>query len=364
MGFSSGIIGLPNVGKSSLFNALASSHVHVADFPFTTIDQNVGVVPVPDVRLERLADVFKPPKVVPTSIEFVDIAGLVKGASKGEGLGNQFLGHIREVDALTHVVRCFKNDNVVHVYNEVDPIRDMEIVEAELIIKDLETVDKRLHETEKHAKSGEKKYQTQIEFYSGLRRTLSEGRPLSQTHLKEEEVLLLHDLHLLTDKPVMYLANVDEEGLSKTSEWVNLVIEKGKKAGSPVLVVCAKLESELAELELEERLAFLRDLGLEESGLTKIIRGGYGLLGLITFFTHNEKELHAWTIKRGTKAPQAAGKVHSDFERGFIRAEVMKYSDLIQTGSEHALKEKGLLALHGHDYVVEDGDVIYFRFHV
>lgn len=364
MGFSSGIIGLPNVGKSTLFNVLASARVHVANFPFTTVDRNVGIVPVPDGRLESLAAIFKPPKVIPTSIEFVDIAGLVKGASKGEGLGNQFLGHIREVDALTHVVRCFKSENVVHVYNDVDPVRDIEIVETELVIKDLETVEKRLHDTEKHAKSGEKKYQAQIEFYSAVKRTLSEGKLIRQLHLKEEEAALLRDLHLLTDKPVMYLANVDEEGLSKTSEWAKSVMERGRRVGSPVLIVCAELEAELAELQPEERVAFLKDLGLQETGLSKVIREGYHLLELLTFFTHNEKELHAWTIKRGTKAPQAAGRVHSDFEKGFIRAEVMKYSDLIAVGSEHALRVKGLLAPHGHDYIVEDGDVIYFRFHV
>jgi GTP-binding protein YchF len=364
LGFSSGIIGLPNVGKSTLFNVLASAQAHVANFPFTTVDRNVGIVPVPDRRLQSLAAIFKPPKVIPTSIEFVDIAGLVKGASKGEGLGNQFLGHIREVDALTHVVRCFKSEDVVHVYNEVDPVRDIEIVETELAIKDLETVEKRLHETEKHAKSGEKKYQAQLEFYSAVKRTLSEGKPIRQLLLNEEEAVLLRDLHLLTDKPVMYLANVDEEGLSKPNEWVTSLLEKGRMAGTSVLMVCAKLEAELAELQSEERAAFLKDLGLEETGLSKVIREGYRLLDLITFFTHNEKELHAWTIKRGTKAPQAAGRVHSDFEKGFIRAEVMKYSDLIAVGSEHAVREKGLLALHGHDYVVEDGDVMYFRFHV
>ena len=364
MGFSCGIIGLPNVGKSTLFNALASAHAHAANFPFTTVDRNVGVVPLPDERLEQLVAIFKPPKVIATSIEFIDIAGLVKGASKGEGLGNQFLAHIREVDALVHVVRCFKSENVAHVYNDIHPIRDIEIVEAELIIKDLETVEKRLHETEKHAKSGDKKSQTQIEFYTRVKRSLSEGKLLKELHLKEGEEVLLRDLHLLTDKPVMYLANVDEEGLSKDNEWAKLVKERGEKSGTPVLTVCAELEAELMELQPDERSAFLEDLGLVESGLAKVVREGYRTLGLITFFTHNEKELHAWTVKRGTKVLQAAGKVHSDFEGGFIRAEVMKYRDLIHTGSEHALREKGLLGLHGHDYVVEDGDVIYIRFHV
>lgn len=364
MGFACGIIGLPNVGKSTLFNGLASAHAHVAIFPFTTIDRNVGVVSLPDDRLEKLAAIFKPPKVIPTSIEFVDIAGLVKGASKGEGLGNQFLGHIREVDALAHVVRCFKSENVPHVYNDLNPLRDIEIVETELIIKDLETVEKRLHEAEKHAKSGEKKYQMMIEFYTRVKKSLSEGKLLTQLHLKEEEGALLRDLHLLTDKPVMYVANVDEEGLTKGNDQLNVVKERGQKTGAPVLTVCAGLEAELAELQPDERSVFLKDLGLEEAGLAKVVREGYKLLDLITFFTHNEKELHAWTIKHGTKAPQAGGKVHTDFERGFIRAEVMKYRDITRIGSEHALKEQGLLGLHGHDYVVEDGDVIYFRFHV
>jgi len=364
LGFSCGIIGLPNVGKSTLFNALASAHAPVANFPFTTIDRNVGVATVPDERLDKLAAIFRPPKVVPTTIEFVDIAGLVKGASKGEGLGNQFLGHIREVDAIAHVVRCFQSENVVHIYGDIDPLRDIDVVEAELIIKDLETVEKRAHEVEKHAKSGEKKYQTELELYSKLKKLLSEGHLLRDFQAREEEVPILRELHLLTNKPLMYVANVDESGLSMENESLKRLTERAEKMGVPVVALCAELEAELVELNPEDRSAFMKDLGIEELGLSKVVREGYRLLDLITFFTHNEKELHAWTIKHGLKAPQAAGKVHSDFERGFIRAEVMKYSDLIREGSEHVLKEKGLLALHGHDYVVEDGDVIYFRFHV
>ena len=364
MGFSCGIIGLPNVGKSTLFNALASAQAQVANFPFTTIDRNVGVAIVPDERLEKLATILKPPKVVHTTIEFVDIAGLVKGASKGEGLGNQFLGHIREVDALAHVIRCFQSENVVHIYTDVNPIRDIEIVEAELIIKDLETVEKRLHDTEKHAKSGEKKYQMVINFYRRLVQTLNEGQILRGLPHNDEETALLHDLHLLTDKPVMCIANVDEKGLTNGQEEIRSLRERGEKLRIPVVTVCAELEAEIAQLPVEEQSTFLKDLGLQESGLSRIVREGYRLLDLITFFTHNEKELHAWTIKRGTKAPQAAGKVHSDFEKGFIRAEVMKCVDLIRLGSVHTLKEKGLVGLHGHDYVVADGDVILFRFHV
>ena len=364
MGFSCGIIGLPNVGKSTLFNALASTRAQVANFPFTTIDRNVGVAVLADERLDKLTAIFRPPKVVHTSIEFVDIAGLVKGASRGEGLGNQFLGHVREVDALAHVVRCFRNENVVHVYNDVNPIRDIEIVEAELLIKDLEVVEKRLQDVGKHAKSGEKKYQPMIEFHQMVKRSLSEGKLLRTLHPADEEELLLHDLHLLTDMPVMYIANVDEAGLSKDGQLAQEVKERGAKLGIPVVTICGELEAELGELQPEERPAFLKDLGVHESGLSKVVREGYRLLDLITFFTHNEKELHAWTVKRGTKAPQAAGRIHSDFERGFIRAEVIKHSDLLRLGSEHVLKEKGLLALHGHDYVVEDGDVIFFRFNV
>ncbi len=364
MGFSCGIIGLPNVGKSTLFNALASAHAPVANFPFTTIDRNVGIATVPDERLDKLATIFRPPKVVPTTIEFVDIAGLVKGASKGEGLGNQFLGHIREVDAIAHVVRCFQSENVVHIYGDIDPLRDIDVVEAELVIKDLETVEKRMHEVEKHAKSGEKKYQTELELYSKVKKLLSEGHLLRDFHAREEEAPILTELHLLTNKPLMYVANVDESGFSPDNERLKKLTERAEKMRVPVVAVCAELEAELVELNPEDRSAFMKDLGIEELGLSKVVREGYRLLDLITFFTHNEKELHAWTIKHGSKAPQAAGKVHSDFERGFIRAEVMKYSDLIREGSEHVLKEKGLLAVHGHDYVVEDGDVVYFRFHV
>lgn len=364
MGFSCGIIGLPNVGKSTLFNALASAHAPVANFPFTTIDRNVGVATVPDERLEKLAAVFRSPKVVPTTIEFVDIAGLVKGASKGEGLGNQFLGYIREVDAIAHIVRCFRNENVAHIYSDIEPVRDIEIVEAELIMKDLETVEKRIRELQKHVKSGEKKYEIEMEFCSQLRKLLAEGHLLRDLRVKEEEASFLRQMHLLTDKPVMYVANVDEDALSAGNQCLRKVMERGKKMGIPLVTVCAELEAELVALNPEERAAFMADLGIGELGLSKLVREGYRLLDLITFFTHNEKELHAWTVKRGTKAPQAAGRVHSDFQKGFIRAEVMKYEDVIREGSEHAVKEKGLLALHGHDYVVEDGDVIYFRFHV
>ncbi|MBI4546675.1 MAG: redox-regulated ATPase YchF [Ignavibacteriae bacterium] len=364
MGFHCGIVGLPNVGKSTLFNAITAAGARVANYPFTTIEPQVGIVAVPDARLDTLATIFNPPKVIPTTIEFVDIAGLVKNASKGEGLGNQFLSHIREVDAIVHVVRCFKNDDVAHVENDINPKRDIEIVEAELLFKDLETVDKKLHEAEKKAKSGEKKLKQECDFYSRLKDHLGAGKLARVFASNEEDREYFHALHLLTEKPVLYVANVDEDGLTHENEFVRAIRDFAEKNNSVVLVVDADMEAEIAEMPYQEREKFLADLGLLESGLDKIIHEGYRLLNLITFFTHNEKELRAWTIVRGTKAPQAAGKIHSDFERGFIRAEVMRYDDLKELGSEHAVKEKGLLAVHGHDYAVQDGDVIFFRFNV
>ncbi|MGA2625249.1 MAG: redox-regulated ATPase YchF [Bacteroidota bacterium] len=364
MGFNCGIVGLPNVGKSTLFNVITAAGAKVANYPFTTIEPQVGIVPVPDARLDRLAAMFKPPKVLPTTIEFVDIAGLVKNASKGEGLGNQFLSHIREVDAIAHVVRCFDDKDVIHVENTIDPKRDIEIVQTELLLKDLETTEKRLHEVEKKVKSGDKKLKLEIDFLNRVKNHLGSGKTVRSLNIQPNEVEFFRCLYLLTDKPVMYVANVNEEGLTRESEYVKTVKGIAKQEGARVIAVDAEMEAEIAGMAYQEREEFLRDLGLPESGLDKIIHEGYSVLNLITFFTHNEKELRAWTVRQGTKAPQAAGKIHSDFERGFIRAEVMKYSHLEQLGSEHALREKGLLAVHGHDYVVEDGDVMFFRFNV
>lgn len=364
MGFNCGIIGLPNVGKSTLFNALTSGKAQVANYPFTTIEPHSGVVAVPEKRLDALSKIFRPPKVVPTTLEFVDIAGLVQGASKGEGLGNQFLGHVRNMDALAHVVRCFENENVAHVQGAVNPRSDIEVVTTELIISDLETAEKRLRETERKMKSGEKRLKQEAELYRRLQDHLSGGRPARSFHCGEEERTTLQELHLLTEKPVVYVANVDEGGLTGENDFVLEVRRIAHEEGAKVVVLDGEMEAEISDLPYDEREAFLRDLGISKSGLDHIIQEGYALLGLVTFFTHNEKELRAWTIPAGTKAAQAAGKIHSDFERGFIRAEVMRCDDLDRMGTEQAVKEKGLLALHGHDYVVQDGDVIFFRVNV
>jgi GTP-binding protein YchF len=364
MGFNCGIVGLPNVGKSTLFNAITAAGAKVANYPFTTIEPQAGIVAVPDVRVEALADIFKPPKVIPTTIEFVDIAGLVKNASKGEGLGNQFLAHIRDVDAIVHVIRCFVNDDVAHIESNLNPVRDVEIIEAELLLKDLETIEKKLHETEKKSKSGEKKIRQEVDFYSKIRDHIGAAKPANTFVVHEEEKQYFNTLHLLSIKPVMFVANVDEDGLLRENEYIGKVKELAKNRNAKLVVVNAGMEAELATMAYRDREDFLKDLGIPESGLDKMIHEGYALLNLITFYTHNEKELRAWTITRGTKAPQAAGIIHTDFEKGFIRAEVIKYTDLIQFGSEHAAREKGHFAVHGHDYVVEDGDVIFFRFNV
>jgi GTP-binding protein YchF len=364
MGFNCGIVGLPNVGKSTIFNAITSAKAIVANYPFTTIEPHSGVVPVPDGRLSVLATTLKPPKVIPTNIEFVDIAGLVKGANKGEGLGNQFLAHIREVDAVAHVVRCFENDNIIHTYGSVDPKRDVEIVETELILKDIETIQKNLSELAKQSKSGDKKVRHGIEVCQKLMTHLSTGKLARMLNLDEEEKELSYHLHLLTAKPIMFIANVDEEGLTHGNNYIKVLEELAVHRGSIVLVVDGEMEAEVADMSYQEREAFLADLGIKESGLDKVIRDGYRLLDLITFFTHNEKELRAWTVKRGTNAPQAAGKIHSDFEKGFIKAEVVKIKDLVATGSEAVLREKGLLHIHGKDYQIVDGDVVFFRFNV
>lgn len=363
MGFNCGIVGLPNVGKSTLFNALTAAGAAASNYPFCTIDPNIGIVAVPDSRLDAIAAIVRPAKVVPTTLEFVDIAGLVRGASRGEGLGNQFLSHIREVDAIAHVVRCFEDPNVVHVDGSVDPKRNIEIVEAELIFKDLETVEKKLAEASRRAKAGEKKLRVETEFAARVREHLLGGgaaRTLMKT--SEEERFWMRDMHLLTDKPVMYLCNVHEKDPPAESPFVAAVRSIAAKEGAKVVTVSAAVEAELAELPERERREFLDGLGLSESGLAKVVREGYDLLHLITFFTAGTKEVHAWTVRRGATAPEAAGVVHSDFARGFIRAEVMKCDDLLREGSEQAVREGGLLRIEGREYVVKDGDVLFFRF--
>jgi ribosome-binding ATPase len=364
MGFNCGIVGLPNVGKSTIFNALTSAGAESANYPFCTIDPNVGIVAVPDPRMDALAEIVHPERMQPTTIEFLDIAGLVKGASQGEGLGNKFLGHIRSTDAILHVVRCFDNENVVHVSGSVSPIRDIEIIQTELALADLDTVEKRILRVEKLGRGGDKKAKEDGDFCLKVKATLEKGLSPRDLAENEDERLILRDMHLMTAKPVLYVANVAEDDLEGKHPYVEEVRQLAAREGNGVVYICGSIEAEISELDGEEKHAFLAEMGLAESGLDRLIRSGYELLGLITYFTAGVKEVRAWTITKGTKAPGAAGVIHTDFEKGFIRAEVIAYNDYIAAGGESGAKEKGLMRLEGKEYVVQDGDVMHFRFNV
>lgn len=360
-----GIVGLPNVGKSTIFNALTAAKAQAANYPFCTIDPNVGVVSVPDERLDRISEIVKPKSIVPTTMEFVDIAGLVEGASKGEGLGNQFLGHIRSTDAICHVVRCFADPNVVHVAGGINPLHDIDVINTELLLADLESVEKRWAKSEKAARNTQDaKIKAEFEALKKLKEALEAGRPARVVDLSDEERAAARELFLITAKPVLYVANVDEAGLKGGNDWVAAVEKRAAEEGAAVVRICGAMEAEIALLEPGERAEFLADMGLTEPGLNRLIHAAYRLLGLITYFTAGVQEVRAWTIPNGAKAPQAAGVIHSDFERGFIRADAYHCENLFALGSEQAVKEKGLYRSEGKEYVVKDGDILFFKFNV